>query len=67
MNKILTILLCLAILALVIGCAKLPKESLSSTISTEISGFGDLDESLDVSDLDALDADLVSALEGLEI
>lgn len=69
MKKLIGLILCLALVSLVVGCAKETgiKESIPSIVSEDIQGVMDLDEALDVSDLDALDADLADALEGLDI
>ncbi len=67
MKRIIAVIFCLALLALIIGCKPALKESLPSAVSTDIAGIPELTEELDVSELDMLDQDLTDLLEGLEI
>lgn len=67
MKRIIAVIFCLALLALIIGCKPALKESLPSAVSTDIAEISELTEDIDVSELDLLDQDLTELLEGLDI
>ncbi len=66
MNRIIKIVLCLALLAFIASCQKEVRDTTATIIGSEISDAAELDKALDTSEFDALDGDITRALEGLE-